>query len=352
MVIIGGRYDLQRQLGPTGAQGEVYEAVDLHERDRVAIKLFHQVTPGEEWKEAVILRRLADRHILPIRNADLANGQPYLVTDVAHYGTIEDQITSAGSRGVDIDDVLRWTRHACGGVARGHDLRLLHNDLKPGNLFLDGDGECLVGDFGLASLIPPGELSALVPGFTFHTVSPEIAADPLGRSGSVKSDIFSLGATAYWMVAGHPALDLSACTTHAECLALVASTAPARLFDVAPHVPLQLQTVIEKAMAPDPNDRYSTVADLAAALGGCTRRAGRRWQRTDLHAAHIACFTGTSPNGATTVVVCVELGSRPTRANVTTRSASSGNRIKRACRTDVPIRSWQAAARAAMRDAA
>ena len=120
--------------------------------------------------EAQILRRLVDPHVLPIRNADVDAGRPYLVTDLAQHGTLDDPIQAAGQLGVDVDQVVRWIRQACHGVARAHGMSLVHNDIKPGNLFLNAQAECVVGDFGFASLIPPGHLTTMPYG-----ASPETA---------------------------------------------------------------------------------------------------------------------------------------------------------------------------------
>ncbi|MGH7486251.1 MAG: hypothetical protein ACREMY_11730 [bacterium] len=87
-----------RPLGTPGAQGEVYEVFDLHEEDTAALKLLTSLPPAGVWVEARILRRLSDRHILPIRNADVTpQGVPYIVTDLAQQGSL-DHLLVAGSK--------------------------------------------------------------------------------------------------------------------------------------------------------------------------------------------------------------------------------------------------------------
>lgn len=145
-LLIAGRYLVRRRLGG-GTQGEVYEVEDVNERVVVALKLLRPPStgwpPGGPWEEAQILRHLADSHILPIRNADQTAGQPYMVTELAVHGTLEDRLDSAAPLGLDVDEVVSWLRQACHGVARAHAVRLLHNDLKPGNCFVNAEGECL-----------------------------------------------------------------------------------------------------------------------------------------------------------------------------------------------------------------
>jgi serine/threonine protein kinase len=348
-LLIANRYAVQRQLG-TGGQGDVYEALDTHEGDLVAIKLLTRIGHAGPWVEAQILRRLTDSHILPIRNADVASGRPYLVTDVATHGTLEDALATAGACGLDVDDVVRLMRQGCHGIARGHDLGLLHNDIKPGNLFLNAEGECLVGDFGLASLIPPGAASVAPGGATPETVAPEVAAGwltPGAPTASVKSDVYSLGATAFWLLTGKPPVDVSAAPDTAAAMAMVATQPPPRLRDVAPHVPNYVAVAVERAIARAAGDRFSSVTDFAAALGK-RPAVTRRWRRTDEHHGHIACWRGEPAAGGSTYVMCLEQGPRSTQAIITTRHLTSGKRIARACKT-APMRAWAQTIRAVMR---
>lgn len=344
--LVGGRYQLHRRLGSAGAQGDVYQALDTFEGDIVAIKLLSSVPAGGVWQEAQILRRLVDNHILPIRNADHDAGQPYLVTELATHGSLDSLVAATGSCGLDVDHVVRLVRQACMGVARAHDLRLLHNDLKPGNLFLNAEGECLVGDFGFASLIPAGTTVTRAPGFTPETVAPEIAADPTNPHASVRSDVYSLGATAYILLSARPPLDLSGAASLQEKLAIVATQMPPRLWDVAPHVPRSVQTAVETAMNRNPGLRYPRAVHFAHALGA-RRTATRIWRRTDEHPMHIGCWRGEPRAAGSTVVLCLEQGSTSTRVQVSAQHAGSGNRVRRAARSG-PLRNWGATVRSAM----
>lgn len=346
-VLIAGRYEVLQDLG-SGAQGEVYRVRDTYEGDIVAIKLLQAHPGGARWEEARILRDLEDKHILRIRNADMASGRPYLVTDLALHGTLHDRLTSTGTCGLGVNDVVDWTRQACLGVARAHDRRLLHNDIKPKNLFLNANGECLVGDFGLAALLPPGATTVAAPGATAETAAPELAAGwSIGAPpASMQTDVYSLGAAAYWLLAAMPPPDLSGAADTAARMAIAATTVPPRLRDVAPHVPQYVATAIERAMARQPSDRFSNVTEFAADLG---KRPGvaRIWRRTDEHAGHFACFRGDPVSGGSSYVLCVEQDARPARGTITTRHASSQKRITTGCR-DIPMRTWAQAVRAAV----
>ena len=184
--VIGNRYTVQQQLGEGGG-GDVYLVHDAHENDSAVLKLLTTVRPGAEWIEAEALRHLADEHILPIRNADVDSGQRYIVTAFAQHGTVEGLIQQTNGCGMDVGDVVTLMRDACHGVDRAHRARLLHNDIKPLNLFLNGQGECLVGDFGRASCIPAGGTTTVPGGATPAIATAEVAAGVLQAEGSPAS---------------------------------------------------------------------------------------------------------------------------------------------------------------------
>lgn len=346
--LFAGRYELLSHLGQSG-QGDVYVARDQNEGGFVALKLLTSTHPAGTWVEAQILRQLSDAHILPIRNADQFVGQPYLVTDLAHHGTLETRLSAAGGLGVDVDQTVRWIRQACQGVARAHDLRLIHSDIKPGNLFLNAEEECLVGDFGAAVLLPPGADAVAPYTHTPITAAPEIARNwrTPAPAASFRSDIYALGATAFLMMTSEPPVDLSGCTDADSMMSAIATQPPRRLRDLAPHVPNYVATAVETAIASNPADRFADTTELAAALG---RRPSttRRWQRTNEHAAHIGCWRGIPDKGGSTYIVCVESGPGAKKCQITASHVASGRRINAGCKV-VYAKAWPQALRSVFR---
>lgn len=301
--IVVSRYEILGMLGK-GGQGETWKARDLHQNEVVAIKFLTSQGLGP-WHEASALTLLRDDHILPIRNADMASGVPYLATELAVDGTVLDKIQASGNAGIEPAVAVRWTRQACQAVARTHQASILHTDVKPENLFLDGHGKVRLGDYGLVSLIDQAGLGHT--SGTAQTLAPEVAeAMVLGRARgtSVRSDVYSLGATLYWMLSAlppfQPVLGKGVAATAPE----IARHVPARLWDLAPHLPQVLVQSVEKAMARDPGQRYATPGEFAAGLGALPSK-GRSWVRTDEDAGHLGCWRGTAGRGAV-VLVCAE----------------------------------------------
>lgn len=115
----------------------------------------------------------------------------------------------------------------------------------------------------------------------------------------MRSDVFSLGVTLYWMLTGVKPFTGGSPT---EILEAVHMCAPAALRDLAPHVPAKLARIVVKAMAPDPADRHDSMATLDAALGFRTDDA-RSWDRIAAHPGHAVCFVGSL--GRSQLDVCV-----------------------------------------------
>jgi len=322
--MIAGRYQVQALLGQ-GSQGVTYRVFDLHQRELVALKLLKVIAFGDPWHEAAILTRLRDERILPVRNADFASGTPYVVTELAQHGTVYDKLATAGPAALEPHTAIRWIRQASQATARTHDARLLHTDIKPENLFLDEHQDVRLGDYGMASLIDSAGLGHC--SGTATTMAPEVARAILNgnsRGTSVRSDVYSLGATLYWMLTGRPPFQPMAGTPFDP--AAILANRPPRLRDLAPHVTQALAEKVEKAMSTDPAARYASAGEFAAVFGNLPTLA-REWIRTDEHAGHLGCWRGTSRSSAT-ILVCADRG--PRRVQITAVKLPSARRIQNA----------------------
>jgi eukaryotic-like serine/threonine-protein kinase len=125
-------------------------------------------------------------------------------------------------------------------------------------------------------------------------------------------------------------------------MAAAAAQVTPRLREVAPHVPASVASIVERAMAVDPADRYQTVAEFAAALGSRSTKP-RRWRRTNEHAGHLGCWRGNR-SGKSTYILCLEQGATPKQCTVTTRHAT-GAKVPNGSRT-APMRDAAKAVRA------
>jgi eukaryotic-like serine/threonine-protein kinase len=330
----------------SGSQGSTLLVRDLHQGEDVALKLI-TVELGP-WQEAQVLTALRDRHILPVRNADFVAGTKFLVTEFAVDGTVQDKINNQSPRGITTVQAVRWTRQCCEGLVRTHAANLLHNDLKPANVFLDGVGEALLGDFGMAMLMD-AQGTTFAAG-TFNTMAPEVAAVltvPGARPCTVASDVYSLGATLYWMLTGAPPYQPTPGLTQPQVAAEAAAHRPKPVRDLAPHVPQALSQRIGIAMAARPVDRYESAAAFSQALGSLPR-ADRIWSRTDECGTHVGCWRGEAGGRAAILVCAAQDPGNPKRIEVSAKKLPGGGRIRNAFK-QVSERELAAGVRAVIR---
>jgi eukaryotic-like serine/threonine-protein kinase len=332
--VFANRYRLQRYIG-WGTFGEVYEALDTHQGDVIALKLLKLINPNRPWAEAEILTQLRSPYVLSVRNADVWAGQPYLATDLARFGAASARMLPLG---VSPDLAVRWIRDACRGAVRTHHAGLVHRDIKADNLFLTGEDAAVLGDFGIAEIMNP--LGQASNGGTPETMAPEVAA---GLTTSVRSDVYSLGASLYGLLAGRFAHQGA---NPAACQAAVVSGPGPRLRAVAPHVTQALAVRVEKAMARSPAGRYPDAASFDAALGELPL-PDRAWRRTDEHAPlHHLCFRGEDRCGGVAATVCAVAVGR--RYEVAACHQPSGRRIHAASRPPGPTSALARNLRSAM----
>ena len=333
--MIDSRYELIRHLGG-GAYGEVYEVRDHNQNQIVALKILDPSKCGPwPWAEATTLTRLRSQYILPIWNASVAQGAPYVVTEIATGGTAED-LMGTGSRPTP-RDAMRVIRHASRGAARAHDDGIVHRDIKLENIFLKQDqGGALLGDFGLAHPLNNG----LAPrAGTPLTMAP----DP---SSSAQSDVYSLGCSLYRLLTGvYPYEDKSP-SDEVELFKLAAAGKPTPLRDLAPHVSTGLATVVHTAMHVDPAKRYQTATEFDSALGQL-RPPKRDWVSQVPHSGYSLCWLSECPKP---IAVCVQPNTPSSTNRIRVERVHSGNRIVKHCTDSVRASQTSAALKRVFRE--
>jgi WD40 repeat protein len=262
--------DVAAALGPfrilrevsRGGMGVVYEAVQEPLGRRVALKVLppeYARRPGfrERFqREAAAAARLHHTNIVPVFASGECEGTLYFAMQFIDGRTATEWRAPPAGRA---REVARLGLQAAEALAYAHEHGVLHRDVKPANLLLDGQGTLWVADFGLAKaqgaddLTGSGELLG-----TLRYLAPERFA---GRCDA-RSDVYALGVSLYEMLADRPAFD------ERDRLNLVrqigGGVGPLRR--AAPWVPADLETVIHKALAVEPAGRYVTARELAEDL--------------------------------------------------------------------------------------
>jgi eukaryotic-like serine/threonine-protein kinase len=325
--VFNARYTVQSFLGQ-GAAGAVYQVLDAHMDTEVALKILPPIQgQPAAWNEAQILEQLRGDYLLPVYNADVISGTDirFITTKVMNGGDLESECKPYGS---EIGLALRWCSQISHAAERLHSAGLLHRDIKPGNCFLDDASSAHLADLGMAVTVDINGRTD--PNGTLATVAPE-ALSGTSPHCTVASDIYSLGATAFYLIAGtYPVRDEG--KGRAWYRDQVVAGNLQRLRDVAPHATKGLATVVERALSKDPAARQPSALDFANQVSSATRH-DRQWRRVE-HPGHTMCLEAPGDKKRQGVEVCAF----PSSAGFSIEARSTGGRrIRRYCYTSVRV---------------
>lgn len=267
--VVGGLagYEVIEEIG-RGGMGVVYLARQAGLDRIVALKVIHASRAAAVEADTRLLReartaaRLRHRHIVAVHESGHAEGQAFYSMDYLDGGDLATRMRSVAFQPIEAAHLVAKLAEA---VAYAHREGVVHRDLKPGNVLLDGSGEPRIADFGLAApLEPGGDLTAVTAVLgTPHYLAPEGFTEGSAALG-VASDIYALGAILYELLCGRAPF---AGTNSAELPAVVATREPAapRLFNAS--VEADLQTICLKCLEKQPAARYAGAQELADDLG-------------------------------------------------------------------------------------
>ena len=261
---LAGQYALERELG-RGGMGVVYLARDVRLDRSVAIKLLppelaaHDKLRDRFLREARTAARLSHPHIVPIHSVDEVRGYVFYVMSYVDGETLAERVANRGP--LPPREASRVVREVAGALAAAHGEGVVHRDVKPGNILLErATGRAMVTDFGIARLAGGGETAVGELVGTPEYMSPEQAA---GDAVDARSDLYSLGVVAYYMVSGQ--LPLTAPTIQAV-LAKQLTQVPPPVTSVAAGIPRSLADAIERCLTKDPSLRFQSAEALSSAL--------------------------------------------------------------------------------------
>jgi serine/threonine-protein kinase len=267
---LADRYAIGRELG-RGGMGAVYLARDLHHDRPVALKLllpeFAARSGAERFQREInFAARLQHPHILTVLDSGRAGeqeagaGQLWFTMPFVEGESLRDRLRREGR--LRLEDALRITAEAARALDYAHRHGVIHRDVKPENILLTRDGTTLVADFGIARAVGPDD-GLTWPGVPIGTPAYMSPEQTDGEEVDARADLYSLALVLYEMLAGEPPF------VGRSVSAIVAR----RLAEPTPSVralretvPAGVDAAIQRAMAPDPADRFATVAEFAEAL--------------------------------------------------------------------------------------
>lgn len=259
-----GPYRLIRLLG-SGGFGEVYEAEDTAMHRAVALKLLtgaysqDPVFRERLFREAHTAGRLREPHVLPIHGCGEIDGQLYIDMRLVRGVDLETVLEREGP--LDPARAVNLIRQTAAALDAAHAEQVIHRDVKPANILLSGDDFASLVDFGLANAA--GDARLTKPGKavgTFDYVAPERLS---GAAVDHRCDVYALACVLYELLTGSPPY-----AEHRDIAALMQAQLNApipRVSERRAGIPAELDAVIARGMAKDPDARYSTAGEFAAA---------------------------------------------------------------------------------------
>lgn len=263
-------YRILRKLA-SGGMGDVYLAQDLRLNRYVALKI---LPPQYTWdadrlarfeQEARITSTVNHPNVVTIHDIEHDDGTHFIVTEYVDGETLRHRLDRQRLSLIEAVEIALGIAEA---LAAAHEYWIIHRDIKPDNVMIRTDGRVKVLDFGLAKLADGGLLGSgaavrtapgIVPG-TLHYVAPERLR---GEAADPRSDIFSLGALFYEMLAGRPPFSGD---NFVEVADAILNSVPPPLSDSRDDLPPELPPIIDRLLAKPPDERYQTTREVVADL--------------------------------------------------------------------------------------
>jgi predicted Ser/Thr protein kinase len=262
--LLTGRYRIIALLG-RGGMGEVYRADDLTLGQPVALKFLPEEASKDETllerfrNEVRLSRRVSHPNVCRVYDVGEVDGHTFFTMEYVDGEDLASLLRRIGR--LPADKALEIARQLCAGLAAAHAKGVLHRDLKPANIMLDGRGQVVVTDFGLAGLVDQ------IPGSDVRSGTPAyMAPEQLeGKEVNAKSDIYALGLVLYEIFTGKRAFSVESLP---ELVRARSESAPSKPSTLVKDLDPAVERVILRCLEADPTNRMSSALSVAAALPG------------------------------------------------------------------------------------
>ena len=264
---IAGRYEVEELVGH-GGMSSVYKARDALLERHVALKILHeQYSTDEDFverfkREARSVAQLQHPNIVTVIDRGEEDGRQYIVFEYIEGENLKEHVVRKGR--LDVREALEIADEVARGLAFAHEQGLIHRDVKPQNVLLNGDGRAKVTDFGIARTLDVDGMTqtGTVLG-TSNYIAPEQAS---GQRVDAHSDVYALGTVLYELLAGE--VPFPGESFVAVAMKHMHEPAP-NLLDVRRDVPLRVAAAVDRALEKDPEQRFPTMDAFAAELEAC-----------------------------------------------------------------------------------
>lgn len=263
-----GRFEVLEWVATAGT-AVVWRARDPRDGREVALKVLQPMLAAQQeyrarfFREAAAVMQIKHASVLPVLEVDEEHEPPFLVMPFMLGGSLQARLEAAGGRPLPVDEVIFVGKEVAGALDAAHRTGIIHRDIKPSNILLEVEGgtirEARLADFGLARAVDSMTLLTRSGSFlgTPQFMSPEQAAG--AKDLDARSDLFSLGAVLYTMMAGRAPFEGA---SFAELSELVRETAPVRCGQINTALPGWLENLIMRLLAKRPDERPAGAAEV------------------------------------------------------------------------------------------
>jgi serine/threonine-protein kinase len=260
-----GPFEIESKLG-TGGMGVVYLATYRKTGQKVALKVLTPALSVDEQllkrfeREMEILKRLRHNHIVRYYGGGKHGTQHFYAMELIDGGSLEDRIKKQGR--LSWEQTIDYSIQIAKALEHSHFHAIIHRDLKPANCFMTSDGTLKLGDFGIARDTQATALTAAGKTVgTYAYMAPEQISGkpPISR----RTDLYALGCVMFEMLTGKPPFEAD---TPAQMLFSHLKEEPPRVTSAALDCPAALETIIDKLLEKDPEERFFDALALQVAL--------------------------------------------------------------------------------------
>jgi serine/threonine-protein kinase len=260
--IVDARYRVVGLLG-RGGMGEVYRAEDLRLGEPVALKFLPEklVRDGAALarfhREVRTARLITHRNVVRVHDLGEVDGQPFLSMEYVDGEDLASLLRRIGR--LPADKAVELAHQICSGLAAAHERGILHRDLKPGNVLVDGRGHAKITDFGLAALA--SDLEPELAGTPAYMAPEQLAEGKV----SFATDVYSLGLVLYEMFSGRRPFNAD---NPAQLLKLLEASEAPRLSTRVEGLDRRIDDTVLRCLRREPDERPRSAMDVSAALPG------------------------------------------------------------------------------------